>query len=210
VAMQALLFGTQGLSIFETKEQRTSMHQYLSDIIVLAAKLGVRSLVFGSPKNRIKGALSQHEAEDIAIPFFRELGQVAYNHGTTLLLEANPTLYGCDFINTTREAITFAEMVDQPGFSFHVDSSTIAMEHEPLEVLTLAGNRIMHYHASEPNLACIADGSEVNHKAMAAILHSIPYQGYVSVEMRDTRSPGSNYAAIEAALTQYQEIYQTI
>jgi D-psicose/D-tagatose/L-ribulose 3-epimerase len=210
VAMQALLFGTEGLSIFESAQQRADMASYLTKIIKLASKLGVNSLVFGSPKNRVKGPLSQEEAEAIAIPFFKDLGQVAYDHGTTFLLEANPAVFGCDFINKTSEAIALAQKVDHPGFSFHVDSSTLAMENEPLAVLPADGNLIRHFHASEPNLGCIADGSQVNHKAIAGHLSSIAYQGYVSIEMRDTRSPQSNYAAIAASIERYKMIYSNI
>ncbi len=210
VAMQSLLFGTQGLALFESKEQREAMFNYLSKIIKLASGLGVSSLVFGSPKNRIKGSLSQQEAEAIAIPFFKEIGQVAYNHGTTFLLEANPAVYGCDFINTTSQATTLAQKVDHPGFSFHVDSSTLSMENEDLSVLSGAGSHIKHFHASEPNLASIADGSLVNHNAIAKQLCAVNYKGYVSIEMRDTRSPESNYQAIETSIDQFKTLYTCV
>jgi sugar phosphate isomerase/epimerase len=66
VAMQALLFGRNDLTIFESKEKRQATLSYLYKIIELGNKLGVNVLVFGSPKNRTIGDLPEAEVQKIA------------------------------------------------------------------------------------------------------------------------------------------------
>ncbi|NBK98115.1 MAG: DUF1967 domain-containing protein [Erysipelotrichia bacterium] len=51
---------------------------YLKKIIDLAQKLDVKVLVFGSPKNRFIGNMDRNEAYQIAIEFFKELGDYEY------------------------------------------------------------------------------------------------------------------------------------
>lgn len=69
IAMQSLLFGQNQFNLF-SKDSREEMFIYLSGIIKLAGQLGVKSLVFGSPKNRFAGDLSKNEQFEIALPFF--------------------------------------------------------------------------------------------------------------------------------------------
>lgn len=74
VAMQSLLFGQNHLKLFSNSESRLEMIEYLTGIISLAGQLGIRSLVFGSPKNRLVGSLTKKEQFEIAIPFFMSWG----------------------------------------------------------------------------------------------------------------------------------------
>src|SRR3989344_2444406 len=78
VAMQGLLFGHADLKLFDDTDSRKRMYDYLVKIIGLASSLGIQSLVFGSPKNRIiPDGMSETNALDIAFDFFNSLGFVA-------------------------------------------------------------------------------------------------------------------------------------
>ena len=52
-AMQSLLYNGENLALFKTEEMRQNMYHHLVKIIKLAAKLDVKILVFGSPRNRL-------------------------------------------------------------------------------------------------------------------------------------------------------------
>src|SRR5438552_1722928 len=99
-----------------------TMLEYLSKISWLGGQLGAGPLVFGSPKNRIRGDLTFDEALKIAVPFFRSAAGNAQKNGTILCLEPNPPEYGCDFVTNTREALSVVEQVAHPGFRLHLDS----------------------------------------------------------------------------------------
>ncbi|HMA24546.1 MAG TPA: TIM barrel protein, partial [Gemmatimonadaceae bacterium] len=100
VSMQSLLFGRPNLQLFGDARSRAEMLDYLRDVITLGAALGARSLVFGSPKNRLRHSLPVADASDIAESFFRAIGDHARNHGVIFCIEANPPAYGCDFVTT--------------------------------------------------------------------------------------------------------------
>jgi sugar phosphate isomerase/epimerase len=188
VAMQALLFGRGDLALFGDTAARHRLFEHLAAIIDLAAALGARRLVFGSPKQRARGELGPAEAEALAIPFFRELGMRAADRGVWLCIEGNPGQYGCDFLVDSRQVIRFVERVDQRGLGVHLDTGGMKLVGEsPAAVIAAAGPRWRHFHASEPHLVPLGDGG-VDHAAVAAVLRASGYAGHVSVEM--VQGPG--------------------
>ena len=208
VALQALLFGQGDLVLFADAATRRRLFDRLAAIIDLAAGLGGTRLVFGSPKNRLRGCLGSAQAEAIAIPFFRALGRRAADQGVWLCLEPNPPAYGCDFLIDSRQVIEFVGRVDQDGLGVHLDAGAMALAAElPAEIVPQAGPRWRHFHASEPGLAAVGTGG-VDHAAVAAALGAAAYDGYVSIEM--TQGPAGTpwRERLEAALVAVNAAYR--
>ena len=200
VSMQALLFGRGDLVLFGDAATRRRLTAHLAAIIDLAAGLGASRLVFGSPKNRLRGSLGLAQAEAIALPFFRDLGRRAADRGVWLLIEPNPPAYGCDFLVTSRQVIEFVDRVAQDGLGVHLDAGAMALGGEsPQEIVAAAGPRWRHVHASEPGLAAVGTGG-VDHAALAAALRGVGYDGFVSVEMTQGPAGTSWRPRLEAAL----------
>ncbi|MGD9560410.1 MAG: sugar phosphate isomerase/epimerase family protein [Oscillospiraceae bacterium] len=176
-SFQSIWFGRQG-SIFGP--ERDFFLEYTKRAMLCAQAAGVGNLVFGCPKNRVLPAGTQAAA---AIPFFKELGDFAHAHGTVLALEANPALYGTNFVNTTPEAFEMAAAVASPGFRVNLDFGTMLINGEALASLKGLVPRINHVHISEPELAMVEERGA--HRELAALLRSAGYTGYVSLEMRE-------------------------
>lgn len=184
VAMQALLFGRQDLTLFESAARREATLDYLAKIMDLAAALGAGPLVFGSPKNRRVDGRPMDEIEPIAVDFFRRAGDAAARRGVTLCIEPNPREYDCDFVTNAREGIDLVARVGHPGFRLHLDAAGMTMAGDPLaESLAAALPWLCHFHVSEPNLAPIGTGG-VRHDELATNLRRLCYGGWTSVEMR--------------------------
>jgi len=181
VAMQSLLYGLQPCSIFGGEEERDEIIFYLKKVFFIAQELGIKNLVFGSPKNRH----IEEESEDnerVAIDFFRKLSEIAYTFGINICLEANPKEYDCNFITNTFEAVDFIKKVDRMNFKLNLDISTIILNNSNLkDVIQYAKEYIEHVHISFPYLKGI---SEINHKLISKLLKEINYNGYVSLEMK--------------------------
>ncbi|MEI6535113.1 MAG: TIM barrel protein, partial [Verrucomicrobiaceae bacterium] len=94
-AFQALLFGKPELQVFGSDNGRACL-DYLESVCRLAGWMGAKALVFGSPKNRLRGALSFDAALAKATDFFRVLGDAAIKNGVIVCIEPNPSAYGCD------------------------------------------------------------------------------------------------------------------
>lgn len=206
VAMQSLLFGQSHLNLFSSEESRQELIHYLSGIFSLARQLGIDSLVFGSPKNRIAGSLSYTEKMGIAVPFFNQLGTIAQRSGVTLCIEANPLHYGCDFITTTNEAITLVREVGNPGFRLHLDAGAMALNEENINLnIERSMPYLQHFHISEPYLNLVGTGV-TEHKQMAQALKAVGYKNWVSIEMKNNLLP-NNVDSVERAITYALETY---
>jgi sugar phosphate isomerase/epimerase len=184
VAAQALLFGRPELTLFTDRETRRQTLDYLRGIVRLCGRLGAQALVFGSPKNRRAGDRHRAAVWDEAIDFFRQLAQTAAGEGTRVVVEANPREYGADFITHAAEAMRLVRSVDHPGCQLHLDAACMKLaDDDPGEVLPHVGDILAHFHASEPFLAPIGQGT-VDHARVAQALAAAKYAGWVSIEMR--------------------------
>lgn len=186
VALQALLFGRPNLQIFSDAATREKTFGYLAAIIRLGGALGAESLVFGSPKNRRLGTGGAAAAWDIAVPFFRRLGEVAADHHIWFCIEPNPVAYGCDFVTTAAEGLALVREVNQPGFGLHLDAAGMTLSDDPaLEIMLAAGAWWRHFHVSEPNLVPLADeSSSSRHYEFAAAIEAAEYRRWLSIEMK--------------------------
>lgn len=205
IATQALLFGKPELVMFEDRDTRLRAIEYLRYVIRLSSELGAKAQVFGSPKNRKRGSMTEAEAWPIAVKFFRELGRTAVDHETALVIEANPPEYGADFLTHARDALRLVQDVDHPGVGLHLDTACMLMAGDnPEEIIPRSAPFLRHFHVSQPSLSAVG-ASDFPHERFASALAKIPYDGWVSIEMR-TPEPFS-VAVIERAVTTVQNVY---
>lgn len=197
--MQALLFGTTGLNVFGMSTSQDAMLLHLSRVCRIGAGLGATRLVFGSPKNRDRKHLNEAQAQAIAVPFFRRLGDIAAEHGVTVCLEPNPTCYGANFMTTSAEAAQVVTRVAHPAIRMQLDAGTITINDEDaLTVLRDSAALIGHVHASEPDLVPLGNGRTDHARAAAGLRQHLP-DHVVTIEMLATTNE-PHLAAIERAL----------
>lgn len=176
-SMQSIWYG-RSENIFDSEEERKKLGNYTKKAIDFANSIGCKNLVFGCPKNRV----SKNENDmDVAIPFFKELGEYAKLNNTVLSMEPNPVIYNTNFINYTSQAFEIVKATNSGGFKVNIDLGTIIYNKEDLQIVTDNIGLVNHIHISEPNLALI-EKREL-HNQLSEILHQVNYQGFVSIEM---------------------------
>lgn len=176
-SLQSIWYGRQE-KMFGSIEERQSLLQYTKQAIEFAEAIGAGNLVFGCPKNR---CVEKETDIQIAIDFFGELGDYANRHNTVLALEANPVIYGTNFINSTIEAIELIKKVDCKGFLLNFDLGTLIFNEEVLAELDENYTLINHVHISEPQLAQIKQRDIHRDLINGLLKHN--YDKYVSIEM---------------------------
>lgn len=183
-SFQALLFGTEGLELFGSDESVIRMKSVLIALGRIAGWAGAGPMVFGSPKNRLKGSLNHAQAIQEAAEFFREVGDACAEAGSCLVIEANPEAYGADFCTRLEQAAELVTAANSPGFGLHVDAGGLALSGEDFEpIMRQTAGLIRHVHASQPNLISFAEPDPV-HARVAQVLSEIGYTGGVAIEMR--------------------------
>ena len=197
--MQALLFGTAGLNVFGSHEVQDAMLHHLAAVCRIGAGLGATRLVFGSPKNRDRHGLSDEQAFEIAIPFFRRLGDIARSYGVVICLEPNPPRYGANFMTTSADTAWVVEQVTHPAIRMQLDSGALTINDEnPTTVLQHSATLIGHIHASEPDLVPLGEGGTDHTSVAAAVRQRLP-RHVVSIEMLATKNE-PHLVSIERAL----------
>lgn len=194
-SMQSIWYG-HSEKIFGSDDERAVLLDYTKQAIDFAEKIGVGNLVFGCPKNRRVG---EDDDVDVAVEFFKELGDYAKERGTVLAIEANPVIYGTNFLNKTQEAIEFINRVGSKGFKLNLDFGTIVYNGESIENLASYVPLISHVHISEPNLNLIEYRDE--HKVLTRMLRDAGYDKYISIEMEKREDVEDVYKTIDYLAT---------
>ena len=192
--MQSILYGRKEC-LFDP-DQAELLLEYLEQAFSFGEAAGGCNFVFGCPKNRI---MPDGCTEKDALPFFERAAESAGKHGCVLSVEANPPMYGTNFLNTTKEAFSFARKV--PGLKVNLDFGTIVNQCENLKTVAANSDMIGHVHISEPGLVPVICRQE--HRELAELLREQDYDGYVSVEMKQTDTD-----TIRSVLSYVSEVFR--
>lgn len=177
-SMQSIWFGRTE-NIFNSNYERQILIDYTKKAIKFAESINCKNLVFGCPKNRI---LPDTIDANIVIPFFKIIGDYAYEHNTVIGLEANPTIYNTNYINSTLSAIELIKLVKSPGFKLNLDIGTMIANNEDVKVIENNVDLINHVHISEPYLGKIQN--RPIHNDIASLLSKNNYNKCISIEMK--------------------------
>ncbi|SHI33128.1 Sugar phosphate isomerase/epimerase [Butyrivibrio fibrisolvens DSM 3071] len=176
-SMQSIWYGRQE-KLFGSEEERDALINYTKKAIDFAKEIGCGNLVFGCPRNR---NLPEGADDQVAIDFFKEIGDYAADKGTVVAMEANPPIYNTNYINDTSAALVLIEKVDSKGFKLNLDMGTMIENGEDVSVLNGKESLINHVHVSEPGLKVI-EKREL-HKKLFDKLRECGYDRYISIEV---------------------------
>lgn len=196
-SMQSIWFGRQE-SMFGTWREREALSSYTRQAVGFACAIGCGNLVFGCPRNR---NLPEGADRSGAVPFFKELGDYASAHGTAIGIEANPTIYHTNYINSTAEALELVSQVGSKGILLNLDVGTMLQNREPVSVLEGKVGLINHVHISEPGLKPVERRGF--HQDLARLLREEGYGGFVSIEM----GRAGSLAVLEGALEYVGDVF---
>ena len=176
-SMQSIWYGRTE-KLFGTDEESAVLVDYTKKAIDFAEAVGCKNLVFGCPRNR---NIPNGADENIAIRFFKEIGDYAAEHGTVVGMEANPPIYNTNYINDTLSALELIEKVDSEGFKLNLDVGTMVENGEAVAILKGRESLINHVHVSEPGLKPIEERQI--HCDLCDLLKDCNYKGFVSIEV---------------------------
>lgn len=187
VSMQSLLFGVEGAELFGDEVAMQHFQSGMTRAIRLAGRLHIPNIVFGSPKQRvIPDGMSMQQAQDRAANVFSRLGDIAKSEGTVIAMEANPAVYGTNFLTHGEQALEFVQRVDHPAVRFILDVGAMQINGAFNRIHSLiadSGHLLSHVHFSEPQLAPAPANAQQAGEVLRA-LNEVEYNQAVSIEMR--------------------------
>ena len=204
-SLQAILFGTSDLSLLGSRDSFDLLLGHMRRVTTIAAALGAGVLVFGSPRNRLRGDMPAEAAWSLARDRWREMGAIVAAAGVVIGIEPVPPFYGGDFLTRWAEVLRMVQEVDHPGIRVHLDTGCVALGGDAIQdAVTAAAPWLAHFHAAQPALASFAEPAP-NHADAAAALTAIGYNGWIAIEMRE--QPDDPLGATATAVRAVQAIY---
>lgn len=189
--IQALLHGKQDLQ-FLRKSDWNEIENHLLRIMNIASKLNASVLVFGSPKNRIKGELSHSEACSLLGDFLLRLIPALKQNNLSFAIEPNASFYGADFLRQYSEVVSFCEQIGSDLVVPQIDTGCLELEENDLdEALRL--QTPSHVHLSSPGLETIAGKENIG--KFVHELNNIGYRNWTTIEML-----GDGFQGLEAVI----------
>lgn len=207
-SLQAILFEVDGVSLLGDHH---SFKRFLNHLDIVASRgvvFGARVAVLGAPRQRSRGHLSRETAFDLGIKRLSRAASLMDSHGMVLGLEPVPSSYGGDFLTTADEVLKMVKMVDHPGLRIHLDTGCALLGGRDIgDEIRTGATALVHFHVAEPDLGnFVAPRSD--HASAAAALRAIDYNGWLSIEMR--QSPRDYQTAALQAFAFVQQTYRGI
>lgn len=187
-SMQALLFGVPDVALLADAASCQRLTDHLARVADIAAALGARVMVFGAPKQRLRGALDAPAASALATERLRPIGAALHQRGVVLGIEPVPAAYGADFLHNVTEVAALVRAVNHPAIRLHLDTGALHLAGEAISVVSENADILCHVHLSRPQLAPLTAAFPLD-APLAAVLRSIAYRGWLSIEIGPQPEP---------------------
>ena len=181
-SMQSLLYGINKAYIFGNHEQQNLFYKEVNKKIKIANKLNTKVIVFGSPKAKKTFGRSKKILNKIFENYLKKIKKISKKNKIIFCLEANPEIYGSNYLTHTKHAIHFAKKINSDYLKINLDLGTIIYNKENIKKIIKENiNFIGHAQISAPLL----ENPLLYPKKILTFLHELKknnYTGVVSIE----------------------------
>jgi sugar phosphate isomerase/epimerase len=204
-SLQAILFGRSELHLLGEAASFAGLCDHMRRVVDIAAALGAGVLVFGSPRNRQRGNLTEAEAWLRGRERLPLLGEIAAAAGVAIGIEPVPAFYGNDYLTGWSDVLRMVQEVDHPGIRVHLDNGCVALGGDSIgDAVTQSNGWLAHFQAAQPELGGFDQPIE-NHHAAAAALRTCGYDQWVAIEMREQSE--DPIGAVKTAVNAIRALY---
>lgn len=204
-SLQAVLFGLPELQLLGEEAVFAAMREHIRRVSDVAVQLGARTMVFGSPRNRLRGTMAAEAAWTIARERLHVLGEIAAAADVVIGVEPVPAFYGGDFLTSWEDVLRMVEEVASPGLQVHLDTGCVSLGGGAIQTaIEACADSLVHFHAAQVQLGSF-ENPDPAHAQAAAALQRIGYNGWVAIEMR--QQPTEPLAAVAQAVRFVRSVY---
>jgi sugar phosphate isomerase/epimerase len=179
------------LPIIGPNRDMGKLQDYMQRVAKRAQKLGIRRLVLGSGKARMRPEeMSPQQAMDEIIEFATMAGQICGHHEVMLVVE-HLNYPECNTVNKLSETLAICEAINSPHVQGLVDSYHWGLEKDSDQAILDLGPLIRHVHIAEvdgrhePGHPA-TPGNAFDFEAFFCLLRKAGYNERISIEARWT------------------------
>ncbi len=155
---------------------------YAARAMERAARLGVRTIVFGSASAKnIPRGYAYGAAWIQIVELLRQLGPIARQHELTIVIEPINRAES-NLINRVAEGLQLMREVDHPNICLLVDYYHLMLERQDPAIILEAGNAIKHIHIARVEDRSFPTQWESGFTPFFAHLRRLRYEGRCSIE----------------------------
>jgi sugar phosphate isomerase/epimerase len=184
-SLHYLMVAPKGLSITAKDPRVRSLTlDVMRGLVALAADLGAKLMVHGSPMQRQLEKGDEIDSEKRGIEYFAAAAGAAHAAGVTYLLEPLARDH-TGFVNSVEQAAAIVRSINSPGLRTMLDCSAAGLsESEPIPAILqkwLPSGLIAHVHFNDPNRRGPGEGNLAFGPIVAA-LRAGNYSGMAAIE----------------------------
>jgi D-psicose/D-tagatose/L-ribulose 3-epimerase len=158
------------------------IEEYLNKALGRAAPLGVKVIVFGSPKSRnVPEGYPVDKAWWQLVELLRHMDARVRTKGMTVVIEPLSKVES-NITNTAAEGLRLVKAVDRENIKLLIDYYHLLMENEDPEIIFDAGSDIKHIHFANPAGRVYPLEVEDGYIRFMNLLKRIGYEGRISIE----------------------------
>jgi sugar phosphate isomerase/epimerase len=147
-SVQSIMYGSD-LVLFDSKNT-DSVLEHFENVFKFAKAIGSNVVVLGSPVNR---RLSKNQSINNTVDILSKISNKSSSYGISLALEANPSIYKTNFINSYKEAYNYIKDFKFNNLYINLDFGSLRANREDLnEFEEKFFLLVKHLHISEPYL----------------------------------------------------------
>lgn len=191
-SFQSITYGLNDLNIFDPNTYELLLN-HLKKVVDYGILNNVRIFVFGCPRNRKILNINHgdnygdnygdnHDNDEIFCKFFNELGDYIGNNKLTICVEPNSKIYGCNYINTIREAGELVKKINHKNIKMMVDIGNAMMENDDIDEIYNYKDIIHNIDVSNENMVDFTQ-TKKQHKDFIHILKKNNYRNKINLEM---------------------------
>lgn len=163
------------------------LRRYIAVAARRAARVGIRTLVFGAGASRnVPDGFDRHEARRQIVAFLRDIAPALAGAGLTLAVE-HLNRRECNILNTLDEAADVVREVDHPAVGLLLDTYHFWLENSPYDAIDRSVSLLRHIHVADREgrtAPGLVDGSGrfEGYVEVFRLLRKGGYDGTMSVE----------------------------
>jgi sugar phosphate isomerase/epimerase len=176
------IFFNTSITLFENPD---TFIEHYRKVASICRTLGIKTVVFGSPKQRHIG---NHDIMCI-VPIFREIATISKEHNLLFCIEPNAKDYGCTWLTTISDVLQFIRIIDRDTIKLNLDTGNYLMEQDVFIFDNDTVSYIGNIQVSNRHLQPLCDINTTDMTITKNLIKNITdleWNGTVSLEMRET------------------------